>query len=148
MKRIICIGNRYLPEDSAGYEVYRCLTDRDLPEDVELVDGGLAGLNLLSLVEGAQAIVFVDAMTGSGSNGRIGLFTQNEIAGLAKKGYSHASGLTYLLQVLPDVCDSELPRITILGIEGLPDGEIVRQAAELALEIVSGYIGIEEYRHG
>ena len=37
-KRIICVGNRYRPEDSAGPMVYDQLVNDKLPKDIEVID--------------------------------------------------------------------------------------------------------------
>lgn len=57
MRRIICLGNEYIRQDSAGLEVARKLALMSLPEDVEVVEGGLAGLDLLSLVENSERFI-------------------------------------------------------------------------------------------
>ena len=45
--RIICVGNRLVAADAAGPQVHDRLAGRPLPPGVELVDGGLQGLDLL-----------------------------------------------------------------------------------------------------
>jgi len=42
MKRIICIGNGYIPEDAAGHKVYDRILQQPLPHDIEVIYGGLA----------------------------------------------------------------------------------------------------------
>ena len=37
-KRIICVGNRYRPEDSAGPMVYDQLVSDRLPKDIEVIE--------------------------------------------------------------------------------------------------------------
>jgi hydrogenase maturation protease len=145
MKRIICIGNRYLPEDAAGYEVYRLLKKRDLPGNVDIIDGGLAGLDLLQYIEGAERVVFVDSTSGVGATGDIRLFKADEVAKSADGHFDHSSGLPYLLGVLPRVCDGAVPEIWVLGIEGVPDKETIRLASVQALETVLGQTAKEVY---
>ncbi len=82
MKRIICIGNRFVEEDSAGYQVFQELSLKPLPEDVELIDGGLAGLDLLRFIEGAEEVVFVDSISGFGSNGDLQLLEMVQLGSL------------------------------------------------------------------
>ncbi len=134
MKRIICIGNRFIPEDKAGYEVYQNLKKRKLPLDLELIDGGLAGLDLLRFIEGAERIIFVDAVSGFGAQGEIRLFEAEEVAALADREFDHSAGLPYLLRVLPGIIDGECPQIFLLGIEGVPNKKTIDKASSLALQ--------------
>ena len=138
MKRIICIGNRYLPEDAAGYLVYQHLIQRKLPKEVEVFDGGLAGLDLLRWVENMERVAFVDTISGFGAESEILLLKKEEISVLAGKNFDHASGLPYLLRVLPDTCDGQIPEVSLIGIEGIPDCDTVKKAALLALKVVMG----------
>ena len=47
MKRIICVGNRHSAADAAGPLVYERLARMERPLDIEVIDGALAGLDLL-----------------------------------------------------------------------------------------------------
>ncbi|MGY6555277.1 MAG: HyaD/HybD family hydrogenase maturation endopeptidase [Wenzhouxiangella sp.] len=58
---IIGIGNSLLTDDGAGVHVIEQLKQADLPDSVELVDGGTLGFALLEMVESAQRLIVVDA---------------------------------------------------------------------------------------
>jgi hydrogenase maturation protease len=63
-KRILVagIGNIFLGDDGFGVEVVRRLAGRELPEEVEVVDFGIRGLDLAyALQEEYELVVFVDA---------------------------------------------------------------------------------------
>ncbi len=136
MRRIICIGNRYVAEDAAGPAVYDYLRGLALPADLELIDGGLAGLDLLRYIEGAEQVVFVDSIAGHGEPGSVLVLPQNEVAALAGSRYDHAAGLPYLLRVLPDVCEGTPPAVQLVGVAGPADETAIQAAAALALQIV------------
>jgi len=93
MNRIICIGNRYVESDALGARVFDILSRRELPADVELFDGGLAGLNLLPLMDDCERVVFVDAIAGDDDG--VQILDADEVAGASV--YGHAGGLGYLL---------------------------------------------------
>ncbi len=137
MKRIICIGNRYKPNDMAGPMVHDQLAQRELPPDVEVVDGGLAGLNLLRFVEGAERVVFVDAVAGSDVSDGIVLLDVDDAARQAGAEYDHSAGLAYLLRVLPQVCEGTIPEILLVGIQGVPDQSTTVAAADLSLKVAT-----------
>lgn len=136
--RIICIGNRYVAEDAAGLQVFDTLQAmQPLPAGIDLVEGGLAGLNLLPFLEQGGRVVFVDAVKGFAGTGEIVLLNLQQI--LQTPGqlrFDHSAGLPYLLAVLPKVCDGELPEeIILVGIEGKCVGETVEKAAKMSLAI-------------
>jgi hydrogenase maturation protease len=137
MRRIICIGNRYVPEDAAGPLVYERLRGETLPDDVELVDGGLAGLSLLRLLEQVERVVFVDRAVGLGAGDGIVVLDAARVAALAEGSFGHSAGLPYLLRVLPAVCEGPLPQIWVVGVEsGKPEEErTIEEAASLALKL-------------
>ena len=140
MKRIICIGNRYAPQDAAGPLVYERLRATPLPPGVAVSDGALGGLDLLGLVEAAERIVFVDATVGWGAPGSIAVLTAAEIERDAPEMYDHAAGLPYLLRAWRRVAAGPLPEVVLVGIEGSPTRETVEAAAKLCVSIAAdGY---------
>lgn len=138
MKRIICVGNRLIAEDAAGCLVADRLRSRLLPSDVEVIDGGVAGLDLLRFIEGAERVVFVDGISGFGCEGEAVVIERSEAAATAGTAYDHTAGLAYLLRVLPEVLPASLPPITVVGLEGKASGAVVERAAELSLKLACG----------
>lgn len=137
MRRIICVGNRYTAEDAAGPLVYDRLARTELPPGIELIDGALAGLDLLRFVEQAERVVFVDAVRTDGSPGRIIVLAADELEDNISESYDHAAGLPYLLRALWCAFDDPLPEIWVVGIEGLPHSEMIENAADLCLSIAA-----------
>ena len=59
---VIGLGNPLMGDDGAGVAALERLRDEwELPPEVELVDGGTWGMNLLPLVESAPRLILVDA---------------------------------------------------------------------------------------
>jgi hydrogenase maturation protease len=58
---VLGIGNPLRGDDGVGVHVARRLLERCLRDDVEVVDGGTRGLGLVSLLEGRQRVIVVDA---------------------------------------------------------------------------------------
>ena len=136
-KRIICVGNRYRSDDSAGPMVYDQLVSDGLPEDIEVIDGGLAGLNLLRFIHGADRVVFIDAVNGFKPSGGVIVLDAKDASRHADTGFGHSAGLSYFLRVLPEVHDGKLPEIFVVGIEGTPDSDKILEAAEVSLKIAT-----------
>lgn len=137
MRRIICVGNRLRADDSAGPAVHDRLQRRSLPADVEVVDGGLAGLDLLRWVEGCDGVVFVDAVSGFLPDPGAGEVDPVAVAAAAEPCFDHAAGLPYLLRMLPRVLDGSVPQVRVVGIEGDADDAVVDRAADLAERIAT-----------
>jgi len=134
---IICIGNRFVEEDAAGPAVYdRLQLMQPWPENIEIIDGGLMGLNLLPLLERGGRVVFIDAVKGFGRSDEIVVLKQQQILDYGNTSvFDHSSGLAYLLSVLPHVCEGNLPEeIILIGLEGTSP-RLIEQAAALSLDL-------------
>lgn len=60
---VIGLGNPLMGDDGLGIAVVqRLLADGELPDDVQVVDGGTWGLNLLPVIEDAERVILVDAI--------------------------------------------------------------------------------------
>ncbi len=137
---IICIGNRFIEEDGAGLAVFDELEKmQPLPLETTLIEGGLAGLNLLPLLERGGRVVFVDSVKGYTQPGEIVLVDcQKEMPPDDAGHYDHGAGLAYLLAVLPRVCDGEPPKeIALVGLEGKCTEKTIKRASRLSLDIAT-----------
>ena len=132
-RRIICVGNRFHPRDDAGPRVYDLLARGRLPDGVDVIDGGLAGVDLVRFVEGAERVVFVDNLAGPGDPGRVVRLDRVQLACGSAPAYGHAEGLAYLLHALPLLCAGDPPEIALVGIAGAADDGAVREMAEASL---------------
>ena len=68
---IVGIGNILLRDEGIGPAVITSLKKMDLPDEVELLDGGTWGLNLLPQVESAKRVLFIDAINIDGEPGSL-----------------------------------------------------------------------------
>ncbi|SHO46437.1 hydrogenase maturation protease [Desulfopila aestuarii] len=137
---IICIGNRFVAGDEAGLLVFDRLQNRpEIPEGITVIEGGLAGLNLLSLLETGGRVVFVDAVKGfKGSSGVVIVEHEEILGSTSQLHFDHGAGLPYLLAVLPRVCDGELPEeIMLVGLEGECTSEMIEHAADISLTVAA-----------
>jgi len=150
--KIICIGNRLISKDAIAMAVYDFLVLQNLSPGIGIIEGGIAGLNLLGHLENAGNIVFVDTVSGFSEN-QIVVLNQQEIIDCLSTDdfhYGHDSGIAYLLSVLPMACDTPLPEaVFLVGLEvkqctrqGEDIDKIVKKAAAISLEIArNGYVG-------
>jgi hydrogenase maturation protease len=133
--RIVCVGNRFVPADRLGPAVFDELASRALPGDVEVVDGGLRGLDLLGVVERSSRVVFVDALA-AGVPGEVVVLDAVGAAAPVSAG-GHDAGLDYLLRCLPHVCDAP-PPWCLVGAAGAPDADLVGRVASRAIALAGG----------
>ncbi len=75
---VIGIGNPLHGDDGIGIHVVRRLEGR-LPADVELVEGGVLGLDLLPFLEGKEKALFVDAVDAGEEPGAIFRFSPRQL---------------------------------------------------------------------
>lgn len=160
--RIICLGSPWMPGDELGWRVYERLAARlaaaavsgaagaapadapgvaDVrrpvgPGDLELIDGGLAGLDLLSTVESTtHRVVFVDAVVGFASPGEAVVLGAAEASPASVPSYGHDGGLAYLLAALPLAAAGPLPEVLVVGGEGPAEEPLVERVTELSWEV-------------
>lgn len=77
---VVGIGNVLTSDDGLGPFVARTLqAGYDLEGDVEVVDAGTPGLDLLTMLDGAEAAVFVDAVRDRGAPGEVKCYDRDEI---------------------------------------------------------------------
>lgn len=133
-RRIICVGSRLVAEDSVGLQVFDELNARCLPPQVELIEGGLAGLNLLPFFFGCDRVILVDRVVGFAPSGSVIHLSREMICAQWDGDYSPASELLYLLKSLPFLGIDPLPVVRLIGVEGAGEGNMVERAADMALE--------------
>lgn len=114
---IVGIGNILLGDEGIGVHVVSALRSKDLPSNVEVIDGGTATLDLLSMISGVSKLIVVDAVKGKGEPGSIYRFTPDDIKTEKKIATSlHQIGLLNVLEMAATI--GEKPKSTvIIGIE-------------------------------
>jgi hydrogenase maturation protease len=96
---VLGLGNILLRDEGVGVRVVERLQELyDFPPNVQVVDGGTLGLDLLSYVEAADQLLVVDAMDMGAGPGQIGHLEGEEVpAFLSVKISPHQMGLSDLL---------------------------------------------------
>ncbi|MBU0756089.1 MAG: hydrogenase maturation protease [Planctomycetes bacterium] len=138
MPRIICIGNRYQSTDRAGPLVLDKLRELEPPPQVELIEGGLAGIDLLRFFEGVRRVVLVDGVSGFSDEPGVVILGRDDLLETREETYGHSGGLAFLLGVLPQVCKGHLPEISLVGIEGNLSPGVIDEAALTSLRSAMG----------
>ena len=114
---VLGIGNVLLTDEGVGIRVAEEMKKMKLPPEVEVMDGGVGGLNLQYCVEGRKKVIVVDAVKAGAPPGTLFRFTDKDLA--AKKGvmrsahgidFSDVVAIVNFLGTRPD-------EIVFLGIE-------------------------------
>lgn len=77
---ILGVGNLLLSDEGVGIHAVRRLLEReDLPDEIQIVDGGTAGLALMVYLEDVDRLVIIDAMETGGPPGTLVRLSGNQI---------------------------------------------------------------------
>lgn len=78
--RVIGLGSPIMGDDGFGLRVIARLAERwELPEDVELVDGGTWGMTLLPDIEASAHVLLVDAINTGSAPGTVTVLEKDEL---------------------------------------------------------------------
>ena len=68
---VLGLGNMLLKDEGIGVHVAQKLQEQNLPDNVEVIDGGTAGLDILLSQKGLDKLVVIDAMRAGRKPGTI-----------------------------------------------------------------------------
>jgi hydrogenase maturation protease len=96
---VLGLGNILLRDEGVGVRVVERLQELyQFPPDVQVLDGGTLGLDLMSYVEAADRLLVIDAMDAGAEPGTLGHLEGEEVpAFLSVKLSPHQMGLADLL---------------------------------------------------
>ena len=91
---VLGIGNILLRDEGVGVRVIERMQGMPLPDDVELVDGGTAGADLLDVLAERRKVIVIDAVQAEAEPGTVLRFTADELVQPEGVGMSlHELGL-------------------------------------------------------
>ena len=114
---VIGIGNLLLMDEGIGVHTINELEKHDLPESIEIYDGGTGGFKLIDLMQGAARVIFIDAVDTGKAPGSVTIFSAEEVHSLYnKKKYSlHDTDLMEIIKMAEMLGNP--PMIEIVGIQ-------------------------------
>ena len=115
---LIGLGNILMRDEGVGVHALRYIQENYVvPPELEIVDGGTSGLDLLPFIEGRDYVLFVDAANFSREPGYIGVLTNGQIPALfSVKDSLHHMGLMDVLAAAQLL--GKLPKqVTLIGIQ-------------------------------
>lgn len=76
---VIGVGNSIQRDDGVGIHAVNVLRELEWDDDVEIFDGGTAGLDLLPVLENRKTVVVIDAVHANHPPGTIYRFTPDDV---------------------------------------------------------------------
>ncbi len=113
---VLGIGNILQKDDGLGVHIINTILDSEmeLPGEVEFLDGGTAGYDLLGLMQNRDKIVIVDALKVDDKPGSIYRFTPKHLKAEGNTCSLHDVGIQKILKMLS--LTGENPEVEIIGI--------------------------------
>lgn len=114
-KALIGLGNLIKGDDGVGIQVLDEI-ENEIPSEVDLIDGGTAGLNILNYMEQYSEIIVVDAINVGQKKGEIIELKPEDITGNTDLSLSaHDLDFVDSLQIAKEIGIE--PEIKVIGIE-------------------------------
>lgn len=139
--KILGIGNLIRQDEGVGIHLIQALQDK-IPAEIELIDGGTSGFELLEYVEGAQKLIVLDAVEARKNPGEIIVWRKEEVPYfIASKMSVHQVGFAEVLN-LAKLRDKYPEEIVVIGIQpgcldwGTELTELVQNSLPLAMKEV------------
>jgi len=138
---VLGVGNKLMSDEGVGVHVIERLAEKyKLPEEVQVLDGGTLGLDLLYYLEGIENLLIVDAAeTGKEAGAMIRLEGEQVPAFMSVKISPHQMGVPDML-VAAKMKDLYPKRIVLWGIQpelitlGLDLSPLLASKVELLVE--------------
>ncbi len=114
---ILGVGNLLLSDEGLGVRAVEILRSFSFDGDVEILDGGTLGIDLLYFLDGCQRLLIVDAILGGQECGTLYRIEGDEVnAYFRQKVSAHELGIQEVLAFM-DILGKKPPEICVMGIE-------------------------------
>ena len=115
---VLGIGNIILRDEGFGVRAMEYLNEHfRFPPEVQLLDGGTLGPELLHFITGTEKLLILDAVAGDASAGTVYRFENDAVmAHFQEKMSSHEIGIQDVLAWLT-VTDHAIPNVVVLGMQ-------------------------------
>ena len=111
---ILGIGNYLMGDEGVGVHTIHALSKIDLPENVDIMDGGTGSFDLMPILSQYPLVVFVDATMDGREAGTIDVIYPKFAADFPSVLSAHDVGLKDMIEALE--FQDQLPRIILLTV--------------------------------
>lgn len=144
---ILGIGNLLLKDEGIGVHVLREIQKLPLPPDVETMDGGTKGIDLLFDIEGRKKVIVIDTVKAGEPPGTMYRFTDKDLAS-KKEALRTAHGIDFTDVVkTAQFLGNKPDEIIFIGIEpedmseGMDLSPMIAEKIPVLIKIVMREIG-------
>jgi hydrogenase maturation protease len=123
---ILGIGNILLGDEGIGVHAIKYLEQQQLPDFVDLLDGGTGGFYILSVLETYKTIIMIDATLDDLPAGTLNLIEPKFASDFPKALSSHEIGLKDLIESAALL--NHLPKIYLITVS-------VKEIQDISLEL-------------
>jgi hydrogenase maturation protease len=114
---ILGIGNLLLKDEGIGVHVIDKLKQMSLPDNVEVLDGGTAGLDLVDFIEGRKKLIVIDAVNAGEKPGTLYRLTEENLD-IKPKAISSFHEIDFMDALhMSEIVNSKPEEIVVIGIE-------------------------------
>ena len=106
---VMGVGNYLMGDEGVGVHLIKALSELELPDNLEILDGGTGGFLLMSCFDSYDTIIFVDATMDGKEEGKISLLRPKFAADYPSTLSVHDVGLkdmieaVYIMEEVPDI---------------------------------------------
>ncbi len=114
---VLGVGNVLLTDEGIGVRTVESLLEQyQFPENVEVVDGGTAGMELIEIIANQAHVILIDAVNTGAEAGTVVTLNDDEVPALFRSRISpHQLGISDLLGVM--ALTGETPKhFTLFGV--------------------------------
>ncbi|MBX7152980.1 hydrogenase maturation protease [bacterium] len=111
---ILGVGNVLLADEGVGIHVVRRINAEQLPNHIDVVDGGTGGFHLLEMLQSYDRIILIDAALDGQEPGKVNIIRPKFASDFPKVLSAHEIGLRDLIESLSLV--QKLPDMTVITI--------------------------------
>ncbi len=132
---ILGIGNILMGDEGIGVHVVNRLNALELPENIEVVDGGTGSFNLLGLMQEADKVILVDATIDDDKPGTVKRLIPKFSKDYPQTLTAHDIGLKDLLDAF--YLMNDIPNVVLyaVSIAPLPEGLSLELSPEIGATI-------------
>jgi hydrogenase maturation protease len=114
---VVGLGNLMRTDDAVGMLSARAVAESSrLPQEIEVVEGGTLGLDLLGILYGCSRLLVLDAVDFGAAPGTLARFDSEAIARLPTSKSVHLLGLSDLLNVM-HLMEAPAMEVVLLGVQ-------------------------------
>lgn len=127
---VLGIGNYLMGDEGVGVHAIHYLGKNELPEFVDVVDGGTGSFDLMPLISAYEKVIMIDATMDDEPVGTIKVLYPKFAKDFPRTLSSHDVGLKDMIDALE--VNNELPQITLLTVS---IDEIIPMNTELSVSV-------------